>query len=69
MAGVWRALWALLARNSAQEGGSAPGSSEGWLTAVVIAVVIVACVAIGLFPQVVAPLAGRLAAAYTFVGR
>lgn len=66
MAGVWRALWALLAR---QKDRSVPSSPEGWLTAVVIVVAIVACVGIGLFPQIVAPLADRLAAAYTFVGR
>jgi len=66
MAGVWRALWALLAR---QKERNVPSSPEGWLTAVVIVVAIVACVGIGLFPQIVAPLADRLAAAYTFVGR
>jgi hypothetical protein len=39
---------------------------EGRLTAVVVVVAIMACVGVGLFPQVLAPLAVRLTEAYTF---
>ena len=68
MIGVWRGLSALLARPRSPENGSviSPGASEGWLTAVVVVVAVMACVGAGLFPQVLAPLAARLAEAYTF---
>ncbi|MFQ6101329.1 MAG: proton-conducting transporter membrane subunit [Anaerolineae bacterium] len=68
MVGVWRGLSALLVRPRSQKDRSVvpQGSSEGWLTATVVAVAILACVGAGLFPQALAPLAARLAATYTF---
>ena len=39
----------------------------GWLTAAVVAVAILGCVGVGLFPQTLAPLAVRLAETYTFL--
>jgi len=70
--GVWRGLSYLLMRphspadRSIVSPGTSDGASEGWLTAAVVVVAIVACVGIGLFPQVLAPLAVRLAETYTF---
>ncbi len=68
MIGVWRGLSALLDRPRLPEDRSviSVGPSEDWLTAVVIVVAILACVWIGLFPQVLAPLAANLTDAYTF---
>jgi hypothetical protein len=43
------------------------GPSEGWLTAAVVVVVIIGCVGVSLFPQVLAPWAVRLADTYTFL--
>jgi hypothetical protein len=40
--------------------------SEGWLTGTVVAATAAICTWAGLFPQTFAPLAERLAAAYTF---
>ncbi len=67
MVGVWRGLSALLVRPRLPEGERFPRvTSEGWLTAVVVVVAILACVGVGLFPQVLSPLAARLAETYTF---
>lgn len=68
MAGVWRVLSALLMRPLAQKDRSVipQDSSEGWLTAAVVIVALVACVGAGLFPQYMAPLAARLAHTFTF---
>ncbi|RLC97820.1 MAG: hypothetical protein DRI77_06440 [Chloroflexi bacterium] len=68
MVGVWREMSTLLARpRSPKDRSIIPlGSSEGWLTAAVVVVAIVAGVGIGLFPQAIAPLAARLAKTYTF---
>jgi multicomponent Na+:H+ antiporter subunit D len=68
MVGVWRALSALLASPPASEnGGVSPQvPPEGRLTAAVVAVAILACAGVGLFPQVLAPTAVRLAETYTF---
>ena len=68
MVGVWRGLSSLLVHARAPENRSVVslGAREGWLTAVVVIVAIIACVGVGLFPQVLAPLAVRLAEAYTF---
>lgn len=67
MIGVWRGLFALLVRPRPPESGRFPRvTSEGWLTATVVAMAIMACVGIGLFPQTIAPLAARLAETYTF---
>jgi len=68
MAGVWRGLSALLVRPRPPEGNRFPRvTPEGWLTAAVAIVAILACVGVGLFPQVLAPLAARLAETYTFL--
>jgi len=64
MVGVARAASALLARPNPREAVIPTRTSEGWLTALIIAVAIAAVVAIGLFPQLVAPLASRLAEGY-----
>jgi multicomponent Na+:H+ antiporter subunit D len=66
MIGVWRGLSVLLSPSqSPEDRGSV---SEGWLTAAVVAVAIVVCVGIGLFPQPLTALATRLAEMYTFGG-
>jgi len=65
---VWRSLSSLLMRPRSPEDRSVVtlAPSEGWLTAAVVIVTIAASVGVGLFPQVVAPLADRLARTYTF---
>ena len=64
---MWRGLSILLVRPRSPEGSNpSQDTSEGWLMAMVVAVAILACIGIGLFPQVLAPLAARLAEAYTF---
>jgi len=69
MIGLWRAMSVLLAHPRSPEGDESPeGFSEGWLTATVVAVAILLCVGVGLFPQVLAPVAARLAETYTFGG-
>jgi len=68
MVGVYQGVSALLVRPRSPENRSVvpQDTSEGWLTAAVVAVAIMACVGIGLFPQVLTPLAVRLAETYTF---
>jgi NADH:ubiquinone oxidoreductase subunit 2 (subunit N) len=68
MTGVWRRFSALLMRPRSPEDRSVVSlsPSEGWLTAAVVIVVAAASIGVGLFPQVVAPLADRLAWTYTF---
>ncbi len=68
MVGVWRGLSALLERpRSAENRSVIPlNASEGWLTTVVAIMVILGCVGVGIFPQVLAPYAVLLADAYTF---
>ncbi len=66
--GLWRGLASLLTRPQSPEDRSVIPSSapEGWLTSVVVVVSVMACIGIGLFPQLLAPLAARLAETYTF---
>jgi formate hydrogenlyase subunit 3/multisubunit Na+/H+ antiporter MnhD subunit len=68
MVGVWRSLSSLLRRPRSPEDRSVVSlaPSEGWLTALVVIVAIAASVGVGLFPQVIAPLADQLAGTYTF---
>jgi formate hydrogenlyase subunit 3/multisubunit Na+/H+ antiporter MnhD subunit len=68
MIGVWRRFSALLMRPRSPEDRSVISLSptEGWLTAAVVIVAVAASVGVGLFPQVVAPLADSLAGTYTF---
>ncbi|MCP4537869.1 MAG: hypothetical protein GY832_12060 [Chloroflexi bacterium] len=68
MMGLWRGLSMLLDRPRSPENRSVIplGASEDWLTAAVVIVVILCCVGVGIFPQVLAPYAVRLADAYTF---
>jgi formate hydrogenlyase subunit 3/multisubunit Na+/H+ antiporter MnhD subunit len=68
MVGVWRGLSYLLTRPPSPKDRSvvSEDSSEGWLTAVVVVVAVLACVGVGLFPQMIASLAARLAETYTF---
>lgn len=66
MAGVWRALSILLARVPEPKDRSPFSSSESWLTALAVIVAILVCIAAGLFPQTIAPLAARLAGTFTF---
>jgi NADH-quinone oxidoreductase subunit N len=69
MAGLWRVLAILMERSHPPDSGRVIQSdpSESWLTAAVICVAILICVGVGLFPQVLAPWAARLADAYTFL--
>ena len=69
MVGLWRGLAALLERPRSPEDRSVLSRvpSEGWLTAVVMAIAILGCIGVGLFPQVFAPWAAQLAEAYTFL--
>jgi NADH-quinone oxidoreductase subunit N len=70
MVGVWKGLSALLERPRSPEENETPETpevaAEGWLTAAVLAVAILACLWVGLFPQAIAPLAARVAETYTF---
>jgi NADH:ubiquinone oxidoreductase subunit 2 (subunit N) len=68
MVGVWRGLSTLLTRPPSPKDRSVVSEepSEGWLTAAVAIVAVLACVGVGLFPQVIASLAARLAETYTF---
>ena len=68
MVGIWRALSELLMRPRSPDDRSVIplGPSEGWLTAVVVSVAIGASIWVGLSPQIIAPLASRLAEVYTF---
>lgn len=68
MIGIWRGLSILLMRPRSPEDRSivSLGSSGGWLTTMVAVVAILLCVGVGLFPQVLAPVASRLAGTYTF---
>lgn len=67
MLGLWRGLSVLLERPHSPENRSViKGPSEGWLTAAVVVIVILGCVGVGIFPQVLAPYAIHLADAYTF---
>jgi NADH-quinone oxidoreductase subunit N len=71
MVGVWRVLATLFSRSqSSDREVSATGRdvpSEGVLTVILIAVAVAACVGAGLFPQILAPTALRLAGLYTFL--
>jgi formate hydrogenlyase subunit 3/multisubunit Na+/H+ antiporter MnhD subunit len=68
MIGVWRRFSVLLMRPRAPEDRSviSLNPTEGWLTAAVVIVAAAASVGVGLFPQVIAPLADSLAGTYTF---
>lgn len=68
MMGVWRGLLALLERPHSPENRSVLSltPSEGWLTAVSVAVAALMCVGVGVYPQVIAPYAALLADTYTF---
>jgi formate hydrogenlyase subunit 3/multisubunit Na+/H+ antiporter MnhD subunit len=68
MIGVWRSLSSLLKRPRSPEDRSVVSlaPSEGVLTALVVIMTIAASVGVGLFPQVIAPLADQLAGTYTF---
>lgn len=71
--GVWRGLSSLLAppepaeeENGAEESPKEETLSEGKLMVGIVMLGMIACVAVGLFPQYLAPLATRLAETYTF---
>lgn len=67
MVGLWRVLSVLLARPRSPEGDGPPqGSSEGWLTPVVMVLAIAASVWVGLLPQILAMPATRLAETYLY---
>lgn len=74
--GVWRGLASLLARSRSNDAEAKDDReekseelnawSEGWLMAGIVTLAFVASVVVGLFPQLIAPLATRLAGTYTF---
>ncbi|NLF02461.1 MAG: hypothetical protein GX601_15950 [Anaerolineales bacterium] len=68
--GFGRTLSAVLTRTETSDSlpSSAPTRQERWLDTAVIALAVLGCVAVGLFPQVIAPIAGQLAANFTFFG-
>ncbi len=68
VSGIWRGLFVLLDRPRGQENRSVISlyPTEARLQGAVIFVVVLICIGIGLFPQIVAPWAGRLAEGYTF---
>jgi len=68
MIAVWRGVGALMRRPRTAEGLVAPFSLSGEspLTATVVILVILGCIGLGLFPQVIAPVAASLAEGYTF---
>jgi NADH-quinone oxidoreductase subunit N len=70
MVGVWRVFAALFWRPQYSDG-EASGSgevvvSEGVVTVILIALAVATCVGVGLFPQLLAPTALRLAGLYSF---
>ena len=69
LVGLWRGMSTLLERPRSIENRSviSPGRSESWLTAVVVILVILGCVGVGLFPQILAPYTVRWADTYTFI--
>jgi len=69
LVGLWRGMSTLLERPRAPEnrGVISPGRPEGWLTAVVVIVVVLGCIGVGLFPQILAPYTVRWADTYTFI--
>lgn len=68
MIGIWRGISALLTRPLSAKDRSVVslGTSEGRLTASVVVVALLVCLWIGLFPQILAPVAASLTEAYTF---
>ena len=68
MIGVWRGVAALMRRPRTAEGlvATFSVSSENPLTVAVVLLAILGCVGLGLFPQVLAPVAATLAEGYTF---
>jgi formate hydrogenlyase subunit 3/multisubunit Na+/H+ antiporter MnhD subunit len=70
MLGVVRALSALLGRPNQENGANPlpPKRPEARLNALVLGLAIATCLIVGLFPQLIAPLAGSLAQGYTFFG-
>jgi formate hydrogenlyase subunit 3/multisubunit Na+/H+ antiporter MnhD subunit len=69
LVGLWRGMSTLLERPRSIENRSviSLGRPEGWLTAVVVIVVILGCIGVGLFPQILAPYTVRWADTYTFI--
>ena len=66
MVGVWRALTALLVHPRSPENRSVVSLVARESNLVVVVVAILGCVGVGLFPQVLAPLAAQVAETYTF---
>jgi formate hydrogenlyase subunit 3/multisubunit Na+/H+ antiporter MnhD subunit len=69
LVGLWRGMSILIERPRSPENRSviSPRRPEGWLTAAVVIVVILVCVGVGLFPQILAPYTVFWADTYTFV--
>jgi formate hydrogenlyase subunit 3/multisubunit Na+/H+ antiporter MnhD subunit len=69
--GVWRVLASLLARSEPSyeepHGPEHDAPLQRWLLAGLVVLVVVVCVGVGLFPQLVTPTAVRLANLYTFL--
>jgi len=68
LGGVWHGLFVLLERPHSQKNRSVIPlvTTEGWVKGGVILVVVLICIGLGLFPQLVAPWASRLTDGYTF---
>jgi len=72
MIGVWRVLSLVMAEwepEDVKRGELGRVEREGWARGTVVLVGVVACVVVGLVPQVLAPTASRLAGLYTFLVR
>ena len=69
LVGLWRGMSTLLERPRSIENRSVVslGRPEGWLTAMVVIVVILGCIGVGLFPQILAPYTVHWADTYTFI--
>jgi NADH-quinone oxidoreductase subunit N len=73
MVGLCRILAVLFWHSQSSDGAASETewdvASEGVLTVVLIVLAVAACVGVGLFPQLLAPTALRLAGLYTFFAR
>jgi hypothetical protein len=70
LVGVWRVLSVVMAEwklEDLRDGERAGKQGERWPRAVVVVLGVVVCVTTGLVPQLLAPMAARIAGCYTFL--